>query len=98
MAWCTHCAWISFTDVHLCFSPLCTTVDLVVHVIQAAQYSHTNTHTKVVQLDYTYTHLWCVAHTVLGPCTFKLESTLYNFTLGSARDTSGTNVFESAQI
>ena len=55
------------------------------NVIQAAQYSHTNTHTKVVQLDYTYTHLWCGAHTVLGPYTFKLEFSLYNCTLGSAR-------------
>ena len=39
--------------------------------MQAAQYSHTNTHTKVVQLDYTYTHLWCGAHTILGPYTFN---------------------------
>ena len=68
------------------------------NLVQAAQYSHTNTHTKVVQLDYTYTHLWCGAHTVLGSCTFKLESNLYNCTLGSANNTSGTNIFESAQI
>ena len=36
--------------------------------------------------------------TLLGPCIFKLESPLYNCTLSSAHNTSGTNILESEQI